>query len=72
MGGVAHLATEFGKSVAAIVGHVHPSAVECDDYRLLNGGVLDLESRFGADRSYNETRTCIEAVARELLSSRRG
>ena len=71
VGGVAHLATEFGKSVAAIVGCVHPSAVECDDYRLLNGGVLDLESRFGADRSCIETRTCIEAVARELLSSRR-
>lgn len=71
VGGVAHLATEFGKSVAAIVGRVHPSAVECDDYRLLNGGVLDLESRFGADRSCIETRTCIEAVARELLSSRR-
>ncbi len=71
VGGVTHLAAEFDKTVAAIVGRIDPSAAECDDYASLKGGVFDLESRFGVDRSHNETRTCIEAVAREVLAKLR-
>ncbi|MFZ9864910.1 MAG: glycerate kinase [Ilumatobacteraceae bacterium] len=69
VGGVAQLCAELGTPVAAIVGRIDASAKESDDYGLLNRGVYDLESRFGAERSFTEPRMCIEEVARGLLTT---
>ena len=67
VGEVAHVCSELSKSVVAIVGSIDESARESSDYALLNGGVFDLESRFGRERSFAEPRMCIEEIATEVL-----
>ena len=68
VGGVAQLAHENGVPVAAIVGRVHPSAHDSDDYSLIKRGVTDLVATFGETKALTEPKWCIEQAAREVLS----
>jgi len=67
VGGVAHLAYGNGVPVAAIVGRVHPSAHDADDYSLITRGVIDLVETFGEAEALAEPKRCVEQAARSLL-----
>lgn len=68
VGGVARLANENRIPVAAIVGRVHVSAHDSEDFRLITRGVIDLVEKFGETRSLAEPKWCVEQAARELLA----
>lgn len=67
VGGVAQLAHENGVPIAAIVGRVHPSAHDADDYSMITRGVIDLVKSFGEAKSLAEPKWCVEQAARGLL-----
>jgi glycerate kinase len=68
VGGVCELAAEAGVPVVVIAGDADDEAAE----QLAASGtdVITLVDRFGDERARRETRMCIEAVAREVLTSR--
>ena len=68
VGGVAQLAHDNAVPVAAIVGRVHPSAHDSDDYSLITRGVTDLVATFGEVKALGEPKWCVEQAAREVLS----
>ena len=68
VGGVAQLAHDNGVPVAAIVGRVHPSAHDSDDYSLITRGVTDLVATFGEVKALGEPKWCVEQAARSLLA----